>query len=352
MKPGNVIADSGNYELHQRVSSSTLALSPLPNISGRGIQMAPVQTAEQKLDLVNGDIPEHRLAQAESFHQAYRSQSGERMEALQSLYQELGEPQNLVITLFCRKYFPLFKNWLISCDRNELNPRDNTIAFCLDNESAQRATALGIKNCFLDPEIYAPAGGAGRFADESFRATMLYKNAIISDALELGASILFQDADLIWLKDPFSHLNSHGQYYDVQIMYDGPNRRYRPIYCNSGFIYVRPNDTTKALFETALRNSACILKSGGHQFALVRILDYFLDHQLLRLHVLPEHLFMNGHLFNRNGGIRPSAKNWREHGIVFHYSWSLNIQEKFEKIGPIRYVLSGLQGYPPCEFIQ
>ena len=330
--PDDIVKNCGPYELHQHVSQSTLDLKRLPKISDAKINNDAIYSADQKLALVNGEIPQHRFSQAETFHRLYRAQSRERMDSLKAIYQELGEPETLVVMLFCKKYFPLFKNWLLSCDKNEIQSKQNLIVFCLDADSARKCKALDVKHYFLDPDIYLKAGGAGRFADESFRVTMLYKNAVILDSLQLGASVLFQDVDLIWLMNPLPQLQSQGQYYDIQIMYDGPSRRYSPLYCNSGFIFISPTDESKALFETALRNSACILKSGGHQYALVHIINHFLKNQLLRLHILPEHLYMNGHLFNTNGGIRPSARNWEKHGVVFHYSWTENIRQKFEKL--------------------
>ena len=233
--------------------------------------------------------------------------------------------------MFCRNFAPLFENWLHSCVRNGIEPHNNLIVFCLDQEAAQLADTLGVKHYFFDPEYYSPAGKSERFGDEWFRNTILYKNAVISESLTLGASLLFQDVDLIWFKDPFVYLEESRQHYDIQIMYDGPNPNGRPIYGNTGFMYLQSNDLTKALFETALRNSAAILKA-GQQFIFMRILNFFVCRSLIKVHVLPEHMFLNGHLFNLTDGVLDAARNWKDEGIVLHYSWTGTRHDKLLKL--------------------
>ena len=152
------------------------------------------------------------------------------------------------------------------------------------------------------------------------------------DALKLGVTVLFQDVDLIWFKNPLEYFVKSRQNHDIQIMYDGPNGLYKPLFANSGFIYVNPSEVNLALFETALRNSASILATGSHQFPLNRILNCFVEHNLLKLNILPQNLFLNGHLFSLSSGLSSDAKNWKEDGIVFHYSWTGTKEEKFQKL--------------------
>ena len=112
------------------------------------------------------------------------------------------------------------------------------------------------------------------FADKRFGRTMFYKNAIVRDLLEVGVNVLFQDVDLIWLRDPFDYfyLNNNA---DITFMYDGANPIHQPLYANSGFFFAHANDACKALFDTALGNTASIFRSGSHQKPLNRILGHF-----------------------------------------------------------------------------
>ncbi len=323
------------FELGQQVSEDTLTL-----LSDTNETIPPTGF---NLELVEGPIPEHRTYQAESFHKLFRAHTNERREALETIYDDLGRPKNLLIMMFCRNFLPFFENWLFSCEKYGISFHKNLIVFCLDGDAARRAAELGVKYYFFDPEHYAPAGKSESFGDEWFRNTILYKNAVISEALTLGASVLFQDTDLIWFKDPFMYLEESQEHYDIQIMYDGPNPNGKPIYGNTGFIYLQSNDITKALFETALRNSAAILKAGQQQFIFLKILNFFLSHKLIRLHVLPEHMFLNGHLFSLRNGVLGAARNWKEEGIVMHYSWTENRNEKLLKLTKFGLNFSGIK---------
>ncbi len=244
--------------------------------------------------------------------------------------------------MFCKNFVPMFENWLKSCEMHGISPLDKLIVFCLDDRAAERAAELGAKYYFLDPEYYAPAGKSEHFGDEWFRSTILYKNAVILEALSLGASVLFQDADLIWFKDPFPYLEESRQHYDLQIMYDGPNPNGRPVYGNTGFMYLQPGAATRALMETALYNSASILREGQQQFVFMRLLRYFLANKLISVHILPEHLFLNGHLFNLETGVQPAALRWKEEGIVLHYSWTGSRAEKLRKLDRFELDYAGI----------
>ncbi|MFT5112672.1 MAG: hypothetical protein ACI8P9_001999 [Parasphingorhabdus sp.] len=328
------------FELGQQVSESTLILWRKSELSD---QTQTMPTAGSHLELVDGTIPEHRIYQAESFHKLFNARTDIRREKLESLYNELGRPENIIVMMFCKNFAPLFENWLFSCEKHGIKPLEKLIVFCLDGVAARRLEELGVKCYFFNPEYYAPAGKSDRFGDEWFANTILYKNAVISEALTLGVSVLFQDADLIWFKDPFIYLDECRPHYDMQIMYDGPNRHGRPIYGNTGFIYLQSNDVTKALFETALRNSSSILRAGQHQFVFMKIVNFFLCHKLIRLHILPEHMFLNGHLFNLEHGVQAAARNWKEEGIVLHYSWTGTRLEKLQKLNKFRLNYSDIE---------
>ena len=87
-----------------------------------------------------------------------------------------------------------------------------------------------------------------------------------------------------------------------------------------------------ALFDTATENTASVFSGRSHQAVFNRILAHFALHNVLRPKVLPETLFLNGHLFSRKADVKETAKNWRTEGYVVHYSWTATRQEKKDKI--------------------
>ena len=68
------------------------------------------------------------------------------------------------------------------------------------------------------------------------------------------------------------------------------------------------------------------------QAPLNRIVAHYAAHNLVRVRVLPEHRYLNGHLFNLERGVRPAAGAWRDDGVVLHYSWTGNLAQKRAKL--------------------
>ncbi len=320
------------YELPQQVTPSARRLRAPPGRAEISTNPHVDQFFSREMELGVETLKEHLVELAESYHGPYQAHKAQRMNELKNLYEAIGQPDDVIVMLYCKNFFPLFKNWLASCASHDIIVNEKLITFTLDEESSRETKALGIKNYYLDPDIYAEAGGAVRFGDKQFSKTMFYKNAIILDILELGANVLFQDVDIIWLRDPFDYISVNCNDRDIYIMFDGPNPFHRPLYANTGFIYAVCNDASKALFETALRNTASIFQTGSHQMPLNRIMEYFIVHNVLSVKVLPQVLFLNGHLFNLKQGVREHAGDWQKNGFVVHYSWTNNREEKRQKI--------------------
>ena len=124
------------------------------------------------------------------------------MDTLEALHGDLKHPDKILTMLFCRHFLPFFELWVASCQRHGIEFRHRLIVFTLDRETEARMAELGILSCHLDPDVYLPAGNSNVFGDQAFRDTVLYKNRIILDLLNLGCDVLFQDVDIIWKKDP------------------------------------------------------------------------------------------------------------------------------------------------------
>jgi hypothetical protein len=320
-------------ELPQQVSKSALRLRADPTRMDLAINSHIDRLISKEMDFGLGGALERNFVElAEACHALYRKHEAARMQSLNTLYDQLGRPDDVIVVLYCKNFFPLFENWLASCDKHTIAVRKKVLAFTLDEESYEQTRVLGISTYFLNPDIYMQGGGSANYSDREFARTMFYKNAIVNDVLKLGASVLFQDVDMLWLRDPFDYFSAQGKDHDLYIMYDGPNPLHRPLYANSGFIYARCNDACKALFETAFRNTASIFQCRSHQKPLNQILAFFAVHNVLAIKVLPEAVFLNGHLFDLKQGVREKAGDWERDAYVVHYSWTANREEKQQKI--------------------
>lgn len=276
------------------------------------------------------------LEKTNKFHQKYEQNQNERITTLEKLTKELNQPKTLVIMYYCKNYFSLFLNWIKSCETNNIPVKKFTIGFALDKEAYDKTIEIGFKCYLLDPNKYEQGGGSGQYGDSKFAATMYYKNSLMDDILNLSYSpnVLFQDSDLIWVRNPIPYLedNVSKNEYDVQIMYDGPNRNFQNLYANSGFIFIRNCEETRAMMETAVRNSAYIFQSGSHQKPLDKLFQHYIDHNIIKLLVLPENTFINGHLFGLDANQNNLPKDWKQSGYVIHVSWTLNKEKKLEKM--------------------
>ena len=75
-------------------------------------------------------------------------------------------------------------------------------------------------------------------------------------ALFAGHDVLFQDADVIWLRDPLAYFAEEAApAVDTFWMDDGARTsRYAPYFANSGFYYLRANDRTQHLMYRMLQS--------------------------------------------------------------------------------------------------
>jgi hypothetical protein len=281
-----------------------------------------------EIELRDFSMNDELMEEANEFHQRYEAGDSQRKAAILAAYEALGKPMVVVTMFYCNKFARLFENWLESC--KDINVRKYTIAFCLDKEAYDRTRELGIQ-AILEPKMSGDYRGFGGAYGKSFGQAMFYKNAFVYDLLRyLPCDVLFQDTDLVWFKDPLPYLSELKS--DIAIMYDGPNPHFKNIYANTGFFYLKNNERTQALMETALGNTAYIFSYGGHQKPFDRILDSFDRHGVLKLEILPENLFANGHLKKVPNG-----------AYVYHYSWTANMDEKLRKLEKMNLVFAEME---------
>ncbi|MGH1540376.1 MAG: putative nucleotide-diphospho-sugar transferase [Arenicella sp.] len=321
------------FELLQKVSQAALELRAKPDQLDKVLNPNIDRiTVEKIVDLESTDADSSATIRAESYHSRFFSNSEQRFRELEKSYERLNRPQNLIVMICCRNHFQFLKLWLESCDKNMIQVRDRTLVFTLDDEAESQTKLLSLESYNFDATRYENGGQSDNFGDPNFSGAMYYKNAAICESLKLGANLLFQDVDLIWLRDPLPYLTKNNLESDLQIMFDGCNPWHYPYYANSGFIYIRNCDASKAVFETAFLNTSNIFQCGGHQSPLNRILHHFVIHNVLSLKILPEALFLNGHLFNLVTGVMANAGDWQNDGLVVHYSWTGNCEEKTRKL--------------------
>ena len=224
-------------------------------------------------------------------------------------------------------FMDMFLNWVCSCNENGIDPRPWALIFAMDSETGSQLEQLGFA-VYTDETSYGDQQkeAVKVFGNKNFVRLMFAKTAIVQDVLLLGYHVLFQDADVIWKKDPTDYLLQPSQQrFDAQFMYDGPNQFYEPLHANSGFFFLRNTTESKTFWDMVFKNYDKILYYRSQQ-KVVNIVLLSRFFRGLKLDILPEKDFANGHLFCEDKPLElPQSPS------VIHCSWTKNIQHKIEK---------------------
>ena len=127
-----------------------------------------------------------------------------------------------------------------------------------------------------------------------------------------GRHALFQDADVVWLRDPIEYFFTEADdQVDCFFMDDGArSARYTPLYTNSGFYFIRNNMRTQFFMHRMLMAYDTVLAVRSHQHALIMLLLEHMARHGLTVAVLEPLLFPQGQIFHRKKAIMQSLAVW------------------------------------------
>ena len=246
---------------------------------------------------------------------------------LESLLRRQNHKNVVLVMLVNHGHLDLFRNWVRSCDDRGIEVRSWTLVFTVDADAAHGVEQLGF-TYYTDPTSYGDHSkeAVKVFGDFQFRLLMFQKTAIVKDVLDLGYRVLFQDVDVVWMKNPLAYfLHPSRQGYDAWFMYDGPNRIHAPLRVNTGFFWLNPTPESIRFWSDVLKHYHLILQSGSQQMVVNQIIVNHIPTGL-KLSVLLEKDFANGHLFSIK-----STEKLPNDPYVIHCSWTRNLQHKIKK---------------------
>lgn len=181
-----------------------------------------------------------------------------------------------------------------------------------------------------------PRSAAKMYMDSAFARMMWLKTTSVYVAMAAGYDVLFQDVDLVWLRDPLPYLDALGV--DVAFMDDGARTpRYTPFFVNSGFFYIRHNHKTRYFQERLMKASVSeIGYSHSHQSVMIRHLAETVHLANLRIHVLSTKDFPSGQAYHEDKKYIKKIIDRSHRPFVFHMCWTSNKVDKlryFKEIG-------------------
>ncbi len=296
-----------------------------PGHAGSRIEV-PTERFRATLDYGHQPADEAALRRAaEPFRESHRRAAASRRAALSELCAGLAAGP-LIVTTFNLGFASLFENWVASCDAREIDVRSRTIVFAIDGAAHALARARGFRSYF-EAGSYGEqsAERAGCYGDERYRELMFVKTAAVMDAIDTGRDLLFQDIDLVWLRDPLPGLvaSARDRRLDFLFMHDGPNARFQPTYFNTGFFFVRNNEWSRAAWAAVLDNFHWVLAYA--QQCVVNVVMSYCQQHGLRAARLGDEVHVNGHVLKGIGGGTGTVPAAAE---VVHASWTQDLEEK------------------------
>eukprot|EP01041_Mallomonas_annulata_P007550 gene7550-15469_t len=166
-----------------------------------------------------------------------------------------------------------------------------------------------------------PASAAGFYADVTFGYLMWLKVISVYVTSTAGFDVLFQDADVVWMRDPLPYLKTLPQ--DIMFMDDGARSpRFTPFGFNSGFYFMRYNEKTVYLQERMIQAIGEITYTHSHQATLTRYVSESMYLFGLEVIVLEQRLFPSGYMYHKHKDFILDIVEHRASPYVFHMCWT------------------------------
>ena len=144
------------------------------------------------------------------------------LEQLRPLAEKAARKNTLVIMFSNHGQSELLINFCCNARARKLD-LSAVLIFATDMETKELADGLGL-TAFYDEPIFGrlPSKASVIYGDDVFRDMMKAKVMCIQVASMLGYDILFQDADVVWFRDPMPYFHSKTlSHFDILIADDG-----------------------------------------------------------------------------------------------------------------------------------
>jgi hypothetical protein len=146
--------------------------------------------------------------------------------------------------------------------------------------------------------------------------------------LEAGAHTLFQDADLIWEKDPIAALMEGAKAHKTQWMDDGSrDTRFAPFFANTGFYFLYNHFSVRQFWDHVVMTSGYVIEWRSNQEVVNWMLEDHNRRFSLEVKTLPQKIYVSGNnldqfeQFNKNKQV-----------LVRHFCWTANKAEKLKRL--------------------
>lgn len=214
----------------------------------------------------------------------------------------------------------------------------NVLVVASDEQSRAAATAVGLAAVHSAAFGDMPERAARAYGDSIFSSMMWMKTICVWLVVRLGYDVLFQDADIVWFRDPWPYLEQHHAQHDTVWMDDAArSERFGPYYTNSGFYLIRNNARGLQFTQELLFHTDEIIAAKSHQAVVSSLLSDAHSRFGLSVAMLESDMFTSGAYFHyRMNWMRDALLNNRL-PYVFHMCWTSNKEEKMRFLKTVRW---------------
>ena len=192
--------------------------------------------------------------------------------------------------------------------------------------AAQRILQRARVPTFRHAALGDVAGGDyGAYGDRAFVDAMWLKTAAVYAASVLGYDVLFQDADVVWLRpDVWDAVYAPAT--DSAWMDDGVRTdRFAPFFANSGFYLLRATWRSELLLAHLLNSYSVVVARQSHQAVLNPALAEANAMAGLSVSILDPDVVVNGGARNK---VRADLRSGARRVAVFHVNFTGGTAEK------------------------
>jgi len=305
--------------------------------------MAPIPPYKDRLsfDGTNGHM--HEGGPWEKTRATHRGRILSLLTNLADIKRELGEAiapldrtRPVVVMPVNEGYMSLFVNFLESCKRANIKIKEQMVVFPASRALHEKVIAMGLVSFWSDALVTKRISdkAAGAYGDTTFLDMMWVKTVSVWLVLQLKRDLIFQDCDMVWLKDPVPYINDancvhEGEDSDAIFQHDGAvSRRFAPYFACSGFFFLRSNWRVNEFWSSVLYSD--LTWFWRSQQAPI---NYALGGSCrtgLRVNILCEETFINGKIMI---GLERGKRKWEElRPVVAHVNWTLNMTDKVNRM--------------------
>eukprot|EP00756_Hemistasia_phaeocysticola_P064719 Hpha_TRINITY_DN8016_c0_g1::TRINITY_DN8016_c0_g1_i2::g.140122::m.140122 len=217
-------------------------------------------------------------------------------------------------------------NWACSARAAGLDIK-NAVVFCSDLQAKEIVEAAGLTAFWHDILTgggILPKAASKYYGDGTFTSMMWLKSLSVFLTLRLGYNCLFQDADVVWFRDPWPLLDegelgtADGLFQD-----DGArSTRFGPYFFNSGLFLVRATRPSVELFRQMLQHQHLVHRWASQQAVLNYVMHDLHGALGMSLKVLPPEWFPSGKQFHHEPHLMREFFEERQVPAIFHMCWT------------------------------